>query len=264
MNGFKRFIGNKNTITIIGVLLIIVIIYFGYTTAVNRGTESITVPYAKVVIQPRTKITEDMIGYTKVLKSTLQGNAIVNDAKVINRYTNVNSLIPKGSLFYSDAIVPYEELPDAVLTEIPDGLVAFNLSVDINSTYGNSIYPGNYIDIYFKGMSDAKKVMVGKLLANVKVLAVKDASGRAVFENTEEERRPAMIIFAVEEETYLLLKKATFLSRGETAVELIPVPTNESLKTKPGETTITSNELVNYINTKSVYVSQDMGTELGE
>lgn len=257
MNGLKRFLGNKNTITIIGVLLIIVIIYFGYTFAVRRGTESITVPYAKEVIQPRTKITEDMIGYTKVLKSTLQGNVVTNDAKVINRYSNVNSLIPKGSLFYSDAIVPYEELPDAVLTEIPDGLVAFNLAVDINSTYGNSIYPGNYIDIYFKGMSDSRKVMVGKLLANVKVLTVKDSAGHAVFENTEEERHPSMIIFAVEEENYLLLKKASFLSSSDYAVELIPVPTNESLKTKPGETTITSSYLVDYINSKSVYVSQD-------
>ena len=257
MNGLKRFLGNKNTITIIGVLLIIVIIYFGYTTAVKRGTESVTVPYAKVAIQPRTKITEDMIGYTKVLKSTLQGNVISNDAKVINRYSNINSLIPKGSLFYSDAIVPYEELPDAVLTEIPDGLVAFNLAVDINSTYGNSVYPGNYIDIYFKGMSDNNKVMVGKLLSNVKVLAVKDGNGHAVFENSEEERHPAMVIFGVEEEIYLLLKKATFLSRSDYQVELIPVPTNESLKTKPGETALTSTELVTYINSKSVYVSQD-------
>jgi hypothetical protein len=99
--------------------------------------------------------------------------------------------------------------------------------------------------------------MVGKLLTNVKVLAVKDGDGHAVFENAEEERHPAMIIFAVEEETYLLLKKSTFLSYGDYQVELIPVPTNESLKTKPGETTITSTELVTYINSKSAYVSQD-------
>lgn len=263
MNGLKRFIGNKNTVTIIGVLLIIAVIYFGYTYAVNRGTESITVPYAKVAIQPRTKVTEDMIGYTKVLKSTLQGNVITNDQKVKNFYTNVNALIPKGSLFYSDAVISYENLPDASLMEIPEGEVAFNLSVNINTTYGNSIYPGNYIDVYFKAVDTNGKVMVGKLLENVKVLAVKDKSGNHVFENTEETRIPAMLIFSVSEDTYLLLKKAVYLSNDDTKVELIPVPTNEALKNNPGTTTIASSQAVEFINERSVYVQQN-GVASGE
>ncbi len=257
MNGLKRFLGNKNTVTIIGVLLIIAVIYLGYTYAVNRGTESITVPFAKVVIQPRTKITEDMIGYTKVLKSTLQGNIITNDQKVKNFYTNVNTLIPKGSLFYSDAIISYENLPDASLTEIPDGEVAFFMTVDINTTYGNSIYPNNFIDVYFKAISNDGKIMVGKLLENVKVLAVKDRSGNHVFENTEETRTPAMLIFSVSEETYLLLKKATYLSNDQTKVELIPVPTNEALKSTPGTTSVTSTQIVEFINERTIYIQQN-------
>lgn len=257
MSGLKRFLTNKNTITILGVLLIIGILYFGYNYAVSMATESITVPYAKVAIQPRTRVTEDMIGHVKVLKSTLKGKTITDDAKVIDKYININAYIPEGSLFYADSLIEKEELPDIALTEIPNGTVAFNLSVDINSTYGNSIYPNNYIDIYFKAINDDGKVMVGKLLENVKVLAVKDKSGNHVFEDTSANRTPASIIFAVSEEIHLLLRKATYLSGGDTRVELIPVPTNESMQTTPGTTAITSTVIVNYINSRSVMIAED-------
>lgn len=264
MNGLKRFLGNKNTVTIIGVLAIIAILYFGYTYAVNKGTETITIPYAKVVINPRTKITADMIGYTKALKSTLQGSIVISSEKVIGKYTNINSTIAKGGLFYSDLIINFEELPDAALTEIPEGRVAFNLPVDIESTYGNSIFPGNYIDIYFKGLDSGNKIMVGKLLQNVKVLAVKDKNGDNVFENTEKTRTPSTIIFAVSEEIHLLLRKALYLSGKDTAVELIPVPTNEALKAEPGETSITSSTIVEYINSRSTYIPQTTTDETEE
>ena len=86
--------------------------------------------------------------------------------------------------------------------DYPKGYVLYNLSVDTASTYGNSVYPGNYIDIYLKAVNTlseaqiidsqykgrADQVMLGKLLSNVEVLAVKDSSGKAVFQNMDEGR----------------------------------------------------------------------------
>ena len=136
--------------------------------------------------------------------------------------------------------------------------VLYNLSVDTASTYGNSVYPGNYIDIYLKAVNkideanqqaftkDADKIMLGKLFANIEVLAVKDSSGKAVFQNIDENRTPAMVVFALPEEYYILLKKAEFMRTYDTS--LILVPTNESLKDEPGDLEISSDQLKQWIN----------------
>ena len=76
--------------------------------------------------------------------------------------------IPSGSLFYESLIVREEELPDSFLIDIEEGFVAYNFSVDMKTTYGNSMYPGNYVDVYFKGIGDDGLLMVGKLVENVK------------------------------------------------------------------------------------------------
>ena len=201
-----------------------------------------------------------MIGYTKVLRASVQGNMITDDRRILNKYTNVNALIPAGSMFYNESIINYENLPDASLTEIPEGQVAFNLAVTTESTYGNSIYPNNYVDIYMKALDTNGKVIVGKVVENVKVLAVKDRNGNNVFENSEEDLIPSMIIFGVTEEIHLLLRKATYLSAEPTAVELIPVPTNEALKNEPGEIAITSSMAADYINSYSQYLTQGVTT----
>ena len=135
------------------------------------------------------------------------------------------------------------------------------MSVNTESTYGNSVYPGNYIDIYLKAVykvaegekvtADHNKIMLGKLMSNVKVLAVKDSSGQAVFSNLDEQRTPAMIVFAVPEEYYVLLKKAEFLRTYDST--LIPVPTNESLKDEPGELEISSESLKEWINKVTIW-----------
>ena len=93
--------------------------------------------------------------------------------------------------------------------------------------------------------------MLGKLVENVKVLAVKDASGQPVFANLDEQRTPAMIVFAVPEEYYILLKKAEYLRNYDTT--LIPVPTNESMKDEPGSVAISSESLKDWINRVTIW-----------
>lgn len=254
----KKFLQNKNTVTLIGVSLIIGILYFGYNWRINQAITPVKVPYAKVTIQPRTKITEDMIDYIEVLPSMVNSSTIKNIQNIVGKWSNYNTLIPKGSLFYTTTVVSAEELPDSALINIPDGYVAFNLSVNISTTYGNSIFPNNYIDIYFKALDNNGNPMVGKLIENVKVLAVKDKIGRHVFENSDENRTPAIIIFAVPADIHILLRNAVELSnvRGVSA-ELIPVPTTESYKAEPGTLKLASTELKEFIESKSGLVGTD-------
>lgn len=258
MNNFaiaiKRFFQNKNTVTIIGVFLGVAILYFGYNYRVQKAIRPVRMPYAIETIQPRTKITEDMVGFIDVPPIRLRGNVIKTAAEIINRYSNVNTVIPAGSLFYRETIVNRNELPDAALLDIPKNLVPYNFRVSMESTYGNSIFPGNKIDIYFKGIGDSGEILVGKLIENVKILAVKDKQGRHVFEDSEIERTPSILIFAVPEDIHLLLRSAEYMNARQ--VELIPVPHGGVYQIEDGEVEITNSTIQTFIRTYAPDISE--------
>lgn len=257
----KKFLSNKNTVTIVGILVGLVVLYIGYNYRINSAINPITVPYATQTIAARTKITSDMIGSIEVPPSMLKGDPITSVSQIVGKYTNVNTVIPKGSLFYSASVVSQSELPDSIIYNYTDGYVLVNMSVTTATTYGNKIYPGNYIDIYLKVVnkidednitSDTEdKLWIGKLLENVKVLDVIDSNGDSVFDDPENPKTPAQIIFAVPEEYHILLRKAMYLRTYEAT--LIPVPTAESTKENPGEVTIANEELRDFINKVTVW-----------
>ena len=228
----KNLLANKNVVTIIGAVLIVIVLYAFYKWRVNSAINPITVPYAKETIGPRTKITSDMIGHLEIQQSSLKGNVLTNEnTQIVGMYSNVNSTIPAGSLFYEGIVVRYEDLADSFLIDMPKDsegnyMIAYNYKVNVETTYGNSIYPGNYVDIYFIAKNEGK-IMYGKLATNVKTLAVKDSSGNHVFENVVTEKRtPNQIILAVTEELSSLLRVAESINDAK----LILVPTNVSYR----------------------------------
>ena len=259
----KKFLQNKNTVTLIGTVLILVILYFGYNWRIKQAITPVKVPYAKVTIQPRTRITEDMVDYVDVLPSMINSGTIKNVQNIVGKWSNYNTLIPAGSLFYTSTIVTAAELPDAALVAVPNDWKAFNLSVTTATTYGNSMFPGNYIDLYLKALDSDGKPMVGKLIENVKILAVKDKSGRHVFEDSSESRTPAILIFAVPEDMHSLLRNVVALSNvKEVSTELIPVPSTESYSDEPGTIRLSSTALKSFIELNVGSIPEDQLPEI--
>lgn len=260
MVGLKKFLSNKNTVTIICVILGIAVLYFGYEKRIQDQIQPITVPYAKTRIEAGSLITEDMVGTIEVPPSMLQGDPYRDTNAVVGKYAQADSIIPEGSLFYGRSVVSKEELPDGgILGDYPDGYVLYSLDVNINSTYGNSILPGNYIDIYLKATNTtSNKIMVGKLFKNVKVLAVKDSSGNSVFKNQEQQSTPSQLIFALPYEYWILLTKASYLRSYST--DITPVPTDAGSKEDVDEVSIANEELKNWINSVTVW-TENTGTE---
>ena len=259
-SGLKKVLQNKNTVTLLGVILVVFILYFAYNYRVRQATNPIQVPYATKQISPGTQITEDMVGIRPVPPSMLEGDVIDKQSNIIDKYSNADTVIPKGSLFYSRQVVEKEQLPANIILDYPKGYVLYNLEVDSKSTYGNSVYPGNYIDVYLKinkkvvdenNSSATDAMMLGKFIENVKVLAVRDSSGKPVFADLDENLTPSMVIFAVPQEIYILLKKAENLNFYQSTI--IPVPTNESLKDNPGNIEVSSNDLKDYINQITIW-----------
>ena len=144
----KKFFGNKNTVTILGIILCLVILFIGYNYRINSKVELVQVPYARETIQPRTYITEDMIGTMNVPKSFLVGKYYSNVNTIVGKYSNYNTIIAKGSLFYADLVVDEDELPDSAFNDVPEGYTVIIYPVDIYTTYANSMAPGSLINIY--------------------------------------------------------------------------------------------------------------------
>ena len=246
LGNIKRILSNKNTVTILGILLGVVVIYFAYNYRVKKAVEPISVPMAKQEIQAGEKITDDMIEYVDISRSMLNKSPgiIVSDIDIVGKKVVSGQSIPEHGLFYTDQLNSSDDTT-TIVSNIPDGYTIFTLKVDFNSTYGNSIYPGNYIDIYMKALNEDGQLMVGKLIENVKVLAVKDSKGQNILKNKLENGKPSELLFAVEEDIYLLLMKAQNAKGID--VTITPVLRNSNYTEKKGKTEVSSDELKAFI-----------------
>lgn len=254
-NSMKKFVSNKNTVTILGVILCVVILYFGYNYRINQKVALTEVPYANQTIQPRTEITWAMISYMSVPASFLVGSYYSSSEDIVGKFSNYNTMIAEGSLFYKDLVIDSSVLPDSAFLDIEEGNTLINYRVDMDSTYANSMMPNDYIKIYFKARNDEGKIMFGKFLDKIKILDVKDSSGRHVFENTAEARTPAYMLFALPEEMHLLFRKALYLESSY-GVELILVPNTQEL-TEEDAVIVSSQDIQDFINAKTQMVSKD-------
>lgn len=254
-SSLKKFISNKNTVTILGVVLCIIILYLGYNYRINQKVSLTKVPYANQTIQPKTEITSAMISYMNVPASFLVGSYYKSAEDLVGKFSNYNTIIAEGSLFYTDLVVDSSVLPDSAFMNIEENYTPINYRVDMDSTYANSMMPGDYINIYFKAKDDNDTIMFGKFISNVEILDVKDSSGRHVFENTEEARTPAYMLFALPEDMHLLFRKAIYLE-STYSVELILVPNTQELKSED-TVFVSSEDIQNFINDKTKMVSVD-------
>lgn len=247
----KRFISNKNTITILGVLLGLVVLFIGYNYRVEHAVETVSIPYAKTSIKATAEITKDNVSTREVLRSLISSNdnLIVNINDIINTATpfcvNTGTSIPEGGFFYTEQIKSCSNISNNPLKNMPDGYSPVSLPVDLHKTYGNSMYPNDYIDLYAKMESEEGKLIYGELVEKLPILDVRDSKGQSVFAVPGQTATPAELLFAVPGELYMLLQKATLL--GDNIVELIPVPGNATYTSEPGETRVKSEYLKNEI-----------------
>lgn len=255
-SSMKKFFGNKNTVTILGVILCVVVLYIGYNYRINQKVTLTKVPYAKETIQPKTKITSDMVGYMNVPSSFLVGSYYKSADDIIGKYSNYNTMIAEGSIFYTDLVVDSKYIPDEMFGNVEKGSTIVNYKVNMDSTYANSMMPDDYINIYFKANDDDGNIMFGKFISNVRILSVKDSSGQNVFENTEEARTPAYMMFALPEDMHLLFRKAIYLA-NQYGVELILVPNTVILDEKNADVFVSSEDIKNFIEEKTTMVSVD-------
>ena len=266
MGNFKKFLQNKNTVTILGVLACIAILAVGYSMRINQKTALVDVYYANQTIQPKTLITEEMISKTSVPQSFILGTYYKNYNDIVGKYSNYNTIIAKGSLFYSDLLIDEENLPDAMFYDVNEGERIVSFPVTTESTYGNSIMPSNKVDIYVK-LVENNKVIYGEYFEKVEILAVKDSSGNNVFESTDETRTPSYIYFSLPEAKYLLLSSLQYIKDYYPVydIEIVLVPNTMDYKAEETiATEVTSDYLYDFTldKIKQIDSQQELYNEL--
>ena len=241
---FKKFLSNKNTITILGVLLGVVVLYLGYSWRITKSIQPTQIPYAKELLLSGTKITETQIGYTKVPKDTVKNmKNILTDAKDIkDKIVSFDSKIAPNSFFFKENLITEAEKPSSIFSNIPDGYTIYNLAVDSKKTYGNSMMPGTEIDIYLSAKDDDQKIIYGRIIQHIEIKYVKDKDGNNVFRDKDNLSESAIMMFAVPEDLFLLLKKAEKLG-----LDLEPVGRNDVYSKSGTGVSLTSEELQAFI-----------------
>lgn len=245
----KRFISNKNTVTILAILAGVIVLWYFYNYRVNQAITTITIPYAMEAIDAGKKIETDNIGYKEITKTTTKDSDIITSlAQLEGKYICVGTSTPANGFFYASQICEKEELPNSVLDNIPDGYTLYNLKVNNEMTYANSILPGDYIDLYLSAVDDDGQIIYGKLIESIEVAKVTDSSGKDVFWDTSA-GDSAFLLFAVPDEYADLLEVSELITGN--SVKITPVPRSASYTQNPGETQITSQTLYNFIMSKA-------------
>lgn len=244
LNKLKEFFKNKNTVTILCVLAGILILYVAYNWRVGKAVEPIQVPYARKTLESQHLITSDDIGFIEIAGTAAEkmSGLIRNVGPIIGKKVAYGETIQQNSFFFTDDVMDANTITGnaAIAREIPDGYTLMYLDVDLHATFGNAIYPGNYIDLWFRGRTREGSFMYGKFLSSIKVLDVTDKEGNSVFETSSEARTPAELLFAVDNEYKVLLEIAMQVG------QLIPVPRNKSYTTHPEEMKVNT-YLQNYV-----------------
>lgn len=252
MMSMKRFFSNKNVVTIIGVVIVLALLYWEYNSKITKAVNPVRVPVAASDLLPQQEITNNDLKWIDVPSVSKDAKALTNSSSIVGKYVGVNSMIPEGSMFYASAIVDKEDLPGSWLTLIDEDEIPFYFRVDLVSTYANSIEPNDYIDIWMKAEDEEGLVMFGKLMENVKIVAVKDTSGEDVFKSSTETGQPAFLYCGLESDHFVMLTKAPYIQ----GVALAVVPHGGAVP-KMGDVEVTSDYLRDYIDANTLAIPEN-------
>ncbi len=239
INNIKKVLLNRNTVTILAVIAGVIVLWFFYNMTVNNAVNPQRVPVATRNIMAKEMITAEDFEFVEVSSDFLRNaNVITNSTQLVGYYVNNETSIPEGGMFYREQIVERSELKEREQEDLPDGYTIYWLEVNNNTTYANSIYPGDKIDLWLKAEIDSM-IVYDEFINSIEVIAVKDSSGQNVFDNGGIGREPAVLVFAVTDEMFEYLSLIEKIS----GMDLYPVPRNK-LYTTEGADVSYSNEML--------------------
>ena len=208
---------------IIGLLLFILINILAFNICLNKKLDLVEVPVASIQIEPRTKIEETMIKMIEVPRALLNEDCVLDKKDAIHKYTEIEGIIPEGSLLYKSMLFDEEELPDYPALKLKENQNVFTLPTDLVKSSGNSLTNNQMVDIYVTITPKKENPITERLLTSVRILNVIDRKG--IDMKDSELNIPSVINLAIHEEYISLLKKASEM--GTIDIYATAYPQNE-------------------------------------
>ena len=240
INNLRKFLLNRNTVTILAVLAGVIVLWFFYNMTVSNAVNPQRVPVATRNITATEEITSEDFEFVEVNSEFLKNASVITStSQLVGRYVKNETSIKEGAMFYTSQVVDREDLKEREQEDLPNGYTLYWLKVDNTSTYANSIYPGDKIDLWLRASLDGQ-IVYDEFITSIDVVSVKDSNGQNVFDGNEV-RTPAWLSFAVPTEMFEYLSWIEYLNW-----DLYPVPRNK-LYTIEGAETAYSNLALNQL-----------------
>ena len=149
----------------------ILVFHYFLAKTINLKTTYI----AKRDIPPRSKIQTEDLTMIQVPEKYIQSYTWNEKADIVGKYTSIQGMIPKGSLFYKDMLYNEKEVRDLAITKLQEGMTIFTLETNVSAL--GSIEEGMYADIHVS-ISQKKDIPItGILIRHAEVISIKDHKG---------------------------------------------------------------------------------------
>lgn len=175
---------NKAAVTLFLIFGLCLSAFLGYNMTIQSATETIKIPVTTAFLESGSVVKNEDIAYVRIPKNLAQGEYYVSD-EMLGKIVRGGSSLAKGSFFYTELLEAPEVMKNISTYQLSDGEVALPIEVNMETSYNNAIREGHIVDLYFSGTgveneNEKEKVVYGKLVNNVRVLAVYDKNGTSL------------------------------------------------------------------------------------
>lgn len=199
---------NRKNLAAAGVLSLLVVNGLLFKVILDKTIDLKKVPVAAVTIEPRTRIEKEMIVYKEIPSIFTDESCAMDESEILDKITEIEGKIPKGSLFYKQMLFDEKELPDYPALKLKDGQSSFSLGTDLLKSSGNSLTANQKVDLYVTIEQKKEKPVTDLLVSSIRILSVKDRKGN-LMGTKNSSNVPYVINLAVSNEYVELLKIAS-------------------------------------------------------
>jgi hypothetical protein len=189
-------------------------------------------------IPPRTKITEEYLVSAEIASDYLIDNTYLEKEDIIGKYTEIQGMIPAGSVFYKHMLYEEKDLPDHAQLQLKEGETSFGVQVDVASL--GSLTEGERIDMHVGIERRDSTPLTGILIQNARIICIKDHQGLSL-SNVKSNGVPYLMELAVQRTDLDLLNLA------ESVGTLKFFPSLDPYSTEPEASLVYDSDMTRYL-----------------
>lgn len=215
----------KKSMLVISIALIIFLNVSISFLIVHSMSKSIEVYVAKTKLIPRIPIQANDLEVVKMPKHLIPNNIVQKKEDIIGKVVSYDSSVYQGMFFFQEALDNPIESKDAPLLRLKEKQVAVSLGVDVIQSLGNTLLPGQYVDIVYTYPIRNQNPLVDTIYHNVRVLSLKDRYGLDM-EDPKSQKAPHVILLALNH----VDANSFYLALNKGKMDLVPVFHTKSIE----------------------------------